>query len=155
VGKKPKHRKFQSPKKSPVVAWEPEPRKVPRAAITIGSHHHLRPSWRVASIELVGPYGWHSISGETLLYVREKLAHFETMTWSEILVTGKKRNHSIKVSAITAAARERLEAIGLALDEVVSLRLAGKERVFGYLDNGVLVLLWWDPNHQVCPSTLD
>ena len=26
-----------------------------------------------------------------------------------------------------------------------------RRRVFGYLDNGVLVLLWWDPDHQVCP----
>ena len=42
--------------------------------------------------------------------------------------------------------------IGLGLDDVVSLRLSGPERVFGYLDNGVLVLLWWDPLHQVCPS---
>jgi len=74
------------------------------------------------------------------------------MTWSELLVHAKKRNHSIKISDITPEARDRLEIIGLALDEVVSLRLSGKERVFGYLDNGVLELLWWDPEHQVCPS---
>lgn len=77
------------------------------------------------------------------------------MTWNEFLVQAKKRNHSIKVADITSEARERLEAVGLGLDEVVSLRLTGKERVFGYLDNGVLVLLWWDPDHQVCPSLKD
>ena len=133
------------------MVLEPDPRKVPRA-IAPYSYHHLRPSWRVASMELVNPYGWHKVDAETLLSIRGKLAHFETMTWSEILVTGKKRNHSINVSAITPEARQRLEAIGLGLDEVVSLRLSGAERVFGYLDNGVLVLLWWDPNHQVCPT---
>lgn len=103
-------------------------------------------------MELVDPFGWHAVDAKTLLSIRTKLAHFETMTWSEILVTGKKRNHSINVSAITPEARQRLETIGLGLDEVVSLRLSGAERVFGYLDNGVLVLLWWDPDHQVCPT---
>jgi len=103
-------------------------------------------------MELADPYGWRSVTRETLLYIREKLANFESMTWSEILVNGKKRNHYIKVSEITSEARRRLEAKALALDEVVSLRLSGAERVFGYLDNGVLVLLWWDPDHEVCPS---
>jgi hypothetical protein len=152
VGKRPKHQKFQLPQKAPVVAREPEPHKLPRAAVSIDSHHHLRPSWRVSGMELADPYGWRSVTRETLLYIREKLAHFESMTWSEILVNGKKRNHSIKVSEITSEARRRLEAKALALDEVVSLRLSGAERVFGYLDNGVLVLLWWDPDHEVCPS---
>lgn len=103
-------------------------------------------------MELVDPYGWHKLNGPTLLAIREKLAHFETMTWNEILVVGKKRNHSIPVSDITSEAQDRLEVIGLGLDEVVSLRLSGAERIFGYLDNGILVLLWWDPDHQVCPS---
>jgi hypothetical protein len=103
-------------------------------------------------MDLVDPYGWHAVDAGTLLSIREKLAHFETMTWNEILVTGRKRNHSIRVSAITSEAQQRLEEMGIALDEVVSLRLSGAERIFGYLDNGVLVLLWWDPDHQVCPS---
>lgn len=72
----------------------------------------------------------------------------------------KKPRHKAFQSAlkapVTAAVEDlcldALEEIGLALDDVVSLRLSGPERVFGYLDNGVLVLLWWDPIHQVCPS---
>jgi hypothetical protein len=149
--KKPKHKAFQSALKAPVTAREPEVRKVPRS-IPPASYHHLRPSWRVASMELVDPFGWHTVDAETLLSIRQKLAHFETMTWSEILVTGKKRNHSIAVEDLCLQAQHRLEEVGLALDDVVSLRLSGPERVFGYLDNGVLVLLWWDPLHQVCPS---
>ena len=103
-------------------------------------------------MELVAPYGWHTLDGSTLLYIRAKLAYFETMTWNEILITAKKRNHSIAVADLSAEAQQRLEDLGLGLDEVVSLRLSGPERVFGYLENGVLVLLWWDPCHQVCPS---
>lgn len=149
MGKKPRQ-------KSPSLAsrLEPDPHKVASAASNF-SHHNLRPSWRVASLELVDPYGWHRLSAEKLLDIRQKLAHFETMRWSELLVQAKKRNHSIKISEISPEARDRLDLIGIALDEVVSLRLSGKERVFGYLENGVLELLWWDPDHQVCPSLRD
>ncbi len=103
-------------------------------------------------MEMVDPFGWHRLDGPTLLAVRERLSNFETMSWSEILVASKKQNHSIGVQDLAKRAQDRLDEIGLTLDEVVSLRLSGKERVFGYLDNGVLVLLWWDPDHEVCPS---
>jgi len=104
-------------------------------------------------MEMVEPFGWQRVDGDTLLYIRERLAHFETMTWAEILVQSKKQNHSIKVEDICAAARQRLDVRRLILDDVVSLRLSGRERVYGYLDNGVLILLWWDPDHEICPST--
>lgn len=103
-------------------------------------------------MELVDPFGWHKLDESTLIYIRERLALFETMTWSEILVRAKKQNHSIKVSSICGPAQQRLEARSLFLEDVVSLRLSARERVYGYLDNGVLVLLWWDPEHRICPS---
>lgn len=102
---------------------------------------------------MVDPFGWHALDGHKLKNIRERLSQFETMTWSEVLVKAKKQNHSIKVSSICTAAQQRLEALGLGvLEDVVSLRLSARERVYGYLENGVLVLLWWDPNHEICPS---
>jgi hypothetical protein len=103
-------------------------------------------------MEMVEPFGWQRVDGPTIQYVRSRLAHLETMTWSEILVKAKKQNHSIRTEDICSAAQQRLEALGLLLDDVVSLRLSGRERVYGYLDNGVLIVLWWDPLHQICPS---
>lgn len=103
-------------------------------------------------MEMVDPFGWHELDRETLQTIRTRLAHFESMTWSEILVRAKKQNHSIQVGSLCTPAQRRLETMRLILDEVVSLRLSGRERVWGYLENGVLVLLWWDPEHQVCPS---
>lgn len=101
---------------------------------------------------MVDPFGWHRLDQATLERVRERLSWFESMTWSEILVRAKKQNHSIRVTGLSPAAQKRLDLLGLLLEEVVSLRLSGRERVFGYLENGVLVLLWWDPLHEVCPS---
>lgn len=65
-------------------------------------------------MELVAPYGWHALDGSTLLSIREKLAHFETMTWSEILIKAKKRNHSIAVADLSPEAQQRLEDLGSA-----------------------------------------
>ncbi|RKZ46349.1 MAG: hypothetical protein DRR00_24365, partial [Candidatus Parabeggiatoa sp. nov. 3] len=38
------------------------------------------------------------------------------------------------------------------IDELFSLRLSGKERLWGILDNHILKILWWDANHDVWPS---
>lgn len=106
-------------------------------------------------MEMADPFGWHTIEAPMLLHIRERLAYFESMTWEEILVRAKKQNHSIDVSDLCTEAQRRLDERCILLDKVVSLRLSAKERVFGYLENGVLVLLFWDPLHQVCPSLRD
>lgn len=114
----------------------------------------LRPAWRLTLMELVTPFGWHEIDGKTLLYVRRKLCDFESMTWSEILVVATKQNHFVEVEKLCKEARERLEDIGQSdVDQLVSHRLSGKERVWGILDGNSLALIWWDPKHQVCPAT--
>lgn len=87
--------------------------------------------------------------------VRNKLANFESMTWAEILRRSNNHHHLIPVERICAAAKERLEALGQAdAETVLSLRLSNMERVFGILDGYVLRVLWWDPNHEICPAEL-
>ena len=104
---------------------------------------------------MVDPFGWHEIDAGKIRDIRQKLAHFESMTWNDILVKGKKRNHSVAVTALCSDARHRLIAMNLdSLEELVSLHLSGKERVWGFREGAVLQVLWWDPEHQVCPSLL-
>ncbi len=75
------------------------------------------------------------------------------MTWNQILIDGKKKSHAIQINQLTSQARRRLTELRLDdVDELVSLGLSGKERIFGIRDRHVLMLLWWDPNHQVCPA---
>lgn len=102
-------------------------------------------------MEFVDPFGWHSVDAASLDYIRSKLADFESMTWGQIL--NNENNHQIEVSRLCREARERLEEMRqYDLEEVLSLRLSGPERVFGILSEGVCSLIWWDPKHQVCPS---
>jgi len=142
-------------RKKPKARIEPSPTKQPKVAYNPTSYNHLRPSWRISKIEMIGPYGWRNIDAETLIYIHGKLANFESMTWNDILIKNKKNNHSVEIDKLSSTAKARLTEIQLEdIDELVSLRLSGKQRVWGILDQGVLILLWWDPNHQVCPSNL-
>ena len=40
------------------------------------------------------------------------------------------------------------------LDELYSLRLSGKKRIWGIKESNLLWFLWWDPEHEICPSLL-
>ena len=85
--------------------------------------------------------------------IRENLASFETMTWWEILLDTKKQNHNVSVDKLIKEAQDRLfEIFSEQLDELTCLRLTGKGRVWGKIDEGVMDLLWWDAEHRVCPS---
>lgn len=72
------------------------------------------------------------------------------MTW---LDHGRKGSHLIAVSDLAKNAQRRLEEIGQAdVDEVYSLRFGGQKRIIGIRSGDALKILWWDPEHQVCPS---
>jgi hypothetical protein len=99
------------------------------------------------------PFGWHRLNSVDLCAIKEKLSHFETMTWNEILVRGRKQNHYVSRDDLSADAENRLVKLRQDdIDSLLSLHLGGKERVWGMMEGGVLRLLWWDPSHKVCPS---
>ena len=70
------------------------------------------------------------------------------------MVENRDRNHHVSVSVLSDRARKRLKDLNLEdMEELFSLRLSGKERIWGILTQGVLEVLWWDPAHEVCPSS--
>ena len=76
--------------------------------------------------------------------------HFETMKWSEIVVSG---SHTIDIGSLSKEAQDRLEDIGQDdLDELFSLRVTGRGRLIGIREMDYFRILWWDPDHKVCPS---
>jgi hypothetical protein len=78
------------------------------------------------------------------------MKELETMTWHSISETG---SHFIDVSGLSKPARDRLMEIHQDdVDQLYSLRVTGRLRIFGIRDGGVLRVLWWDPDHQVCPA---
>lgn len=110
------------------------------------------PSWRVTQLQVVDPYGWHQLQGTKLLEIREKLKDFESRSWSEILVASKKNNHTVEINKLSKEAQNFITQKKLDVDELTSLPLSGKERIWGIVVDGVMDLLFWDPSHEVCPS---
>lgn len=108
--------------------------------------------WRVSDIDWEGPWGWSQASGEDLLkQVVPRLHGMESMTWGQI--DGPTGSHFVEISAIIPEAQRRLTEI--AKDEqarLFSLRITGRKRIWGIRDRAILQVLWWDPEHEVCPS---
>lgn len=106
--------------------------------------------WKTTIADLDGEWGWNKI--EIKLLFREiipKLQNYETMTWGEI---EGKDSHFIGVGKCSKEARKRLEELELDdLEELFSLRMSGRRRIWGRLQSSIFDILWWDPEHQVYP----
>ena len=112
--------------------------------------------WDVSKIDKDGQWGWDKVSCSYFFTVIwEKMRNFEKKEWREILGTDHYQNHKVRVSRIINEAQKRLEELGHDdQEELVSLRLTGKQRLWAIQLEGKAFLLWWDPNHEICPSQL-
>jgi len=72
------------------------------------------------------------------------------MRWDEIKLQG---SHELPITDLSQDACRRLVSIKCDdTDTLISLRLKGKVRIYGIKQGGHVVVLWWDPEHRVCPS---
>lgn len=142
-------------KKKPKIKSNPQSGKRPKRAIDPDIYAQHKACWAFSQMDCGGDFGWNKSTFEDLQEIRNVLCDFETMTWSEIFLEAKKQNHSCDVASLSPKARARLLEIGMDdQDKLWSIRLSGKERLWGILDRGVFYIVWWDANHQVYPSTL-
>jgi hypothetical protein len=138
-----------SKNKKPNTIKAPAETKQPRAnAQNIPSP--LSPLWSFRRIDIDGPWCFTKISRDHLREVLERLKNVETMNWADLRSGG---SHPVDVDQFAKDAKDRLTALKLDdLDELYSLRVSGEARVWAIKDENVLRLLWWDPNHKICPS---
>lgn len=136
--------------KKPSRAFNPQASKVPRGGSLADNMAGKPFAWTLESIDLDGPFGWHAVpAAELLTSVIPRLLSLQTMTWSELLAVGC---HEIEITAIVKEARERLTELGYEIETIYSVRVTGRCRVFGVKDGAIFRVLWWDPEHQICPS---
>lgn len=150
--------KKKDQKKVVVQAKIPEGRHVAQTQ-NPDSFYHEYPAW-----------GFHACDTKMWGFTQDKigdaiwteilpfLKELETRTWGDILIKAKKQNHSIDVSDLNPVARKRLEELFIEQDSVVSLRINGTHRIYGYHVQRVFNILWFDSNHGdndscVCRST--
>lgn len=140
------------PKKLPKFGAKPDPKKRP----VINEHqleggHPL--AWRFGQTDKAGPFAWNIEPHEKFFEVVNKLVEFENLNWNEITAQG---SHPIATEKLCEDARRRLVEIQRDdLDELMSLRLTGTNRVWCTRTGHILRPLWWDQDHKVYPVEKD
>ena len=76
-----------------------------------------------------------------------RLGALESQTWGEILVRGKKQHHSLDLNQLSVAAQERLAAMHIEAASLISLRVTGRHRLYGFMIGKVFNTLWFDDDH--------
>src|SRR5437763_1834862 len=137
--------------KVPKHRQNPAPAKIPKAKDP--EIHGLPLAWRFSACDKGGPFSWMALDhGHPFKEVMERLHEFETKTWEEIIRTG---SHPIEVYKCEKPAKDRLADIQQDdIDQLMSFRISGKKRVWCIPDRNIMKVLWWDPDHQICPSHL-
>ncbi len=125
--------------------------KTPKSISTSVSNEHFR--WDVRNADFDGEYGWKKVEIKTLFReIIPKLRQFESMKWGEI---EGEDSHFVDVDKCSTEAQKRLKRIKLDdLEQLFSLRIGGKKRIFGWREKSVFHVLWWDPDHKVYPSKM-
>jgi hypothetical protein len=142
-------------KKIPRVAESPpggkQARVDPAAVVDWDS---LQITWQFRNLDHDGPFGWRVCNRETLVHtILGRTSDFESMTWRELRANGLL--HHTPLDRICAPARRRLEEISQNdVDELHSLRIGKKHRVWGIRDRLYFKVIWWDPEHQVWPMNI-
>jgi hypothetical protein len=129
----------------------PQPQKLPR--FRDPEIEGLPLAWRFSGCDKGGPFAWSALAhGAPFQEVIDRLHEFESKSWNEIIRSG---SHPIEVYKCEKPAQERLVQIKQDdIDELMSFRISGKKRVWCIKDRNIMRILWWDPEHQICPSSL-
>ncbi len=123
-------------------------------------YYSQKPAWTFANAdqemwsltqEHIGDLIWKEIL--------PRLKALESQTWNEILVRDKKQNHSINVENLSKIAQDRLADRFIEAESLISLRVTGNHRLYGYMSGKVFNILWYDDDHGdnktcVCRSYL-
>lgn len=78
--------------------------------------------------------------------IHPRLKEWEKWKWKEIL-GDKKHNHPIEVDGLNPIARKRLLQLKIEAEDVYSLRFNGTHRMYGFISNGIFMVLWFDKDH--------
>jgi|GEM_PF-775837 len=111
-----------------------------------------KPVWSFKGFDLKGPGQADKLEDLVLARTIKRLGDFETMNWVAIATGG---SHAVSIGELSTQAQGRLVELKCDdLDDLYSFRLGGKRRIWGIRRADLVELLWWDPDHKVCPSKL-
>lgn len=106
------------------------------------------PAWTFANLDQeMWTFSREHIGDLIWSKILPRLKALETQTWGEILLTNKKQNHLLDMNVLNKVAQDRLASKYIEAESLISLRITGKHRLYGYMSGRVFNILWYDDNH--------
>ncbi|HIW49818.1 MAG TPA: hypothetical protein IAA10_02535 [Candidatus Blautia intestinavium] len=115
--------------------------------------------WLFDMIDRSGVYAF-DLNRDDFLHkeVMEKMIDYSNMTWAQVKQQthdeGKSKHHLLSIDSISREALDRVKAKQLEdySDAIFSFALQNKLRIIGIREREKFHVLWYDPEHKVCPS---
>lgn len=127
---------------------------------TPSQYYSQNPAWTFANSDQdMWAFSKEHVGEVIWMEIIPRLRALETQTWSEILVRDKKQNHSLDLNDLNRVAQDRLITRYIEAESLISLRVTGTHRLYGYMTGRVFNILWYDDEHGdnskcVCRSHL-
>lgn len=128
---------------------------------TIGSTDELCPIWCFDSLDMDGAFAftYDSTSFQSRI-ILSKIIEYSRMSWSVIKRMThdncKSKHHRLPVNELSAEAKKRVRALVSEEDEdaIFSFAFNNKLRIIGLREGRMFHVIWYDPEHKFCPSTM-
>ena len=123
-------------------------------------YYSENPAWTFANADHeMWAFSQDHIGTAVWTEILPRLQALETQTWNEILVRNKKQNHSLNLSELNKIAQDRLTSKYIEAESLISLRITGNHRLYGYMTGRIFNILWYEDDHGdnntcVCRSRL-
>ena len=129
--------------------YGPHPTKTPKGQPISTSRLNIH--WFLAIFDKAAVWHDGSYCEVTFRTVASHMKSYEGMTWGQI-ENRRRYNHPVSKDKLVRKARQRLTVINMDdIDELWRFRFGSKLRIWGIRDRHVFKVLWWDPQHRICP----
>jgi hypothetical protein len=135
--------------KNPKTLFNPIESKTPKFGVFPSDQN--QPEFKSEQMDNEGPWGWNYFNSAHLQELFQKIFESQKLSWQDLRNNG---SHFVNREDLCSEAQKRLTNIQKEdLDQLFSLRIMGRKRIWGIKEGNILWFLWWDPNHEVCPSS--
>jgi hypothetical protein len=126
-----------------------------RGRLPGAGNSHERVCWRFTHVDHGGRWGFDRMAPEVLCEILQKLAHCESITVNELRNTRRFFKEYDLPGGLCKEALDRLTAMGRDdQTKIHRLEFTGTQRLYGFLEDNVFHVVWWDPSHEVYLSKL-
>jgi len=126
-----------------------------------GSTIKEKPIWRFDKVDRDGKFAF-DLSRPDFAHreVLQKLMEYGNMTWDDIRkqqhdYSRKTKHHYLSVETLSREALDRIRAkyFDEETDAIYSFAFQNLLRIIGFRHGAEFHIVWYDPNHEFCPSS--